>query len=126
MPRTGHVVAAGVLKIGEVADRAGVSVRALRYYEEQGLLRTVRTSAGHRLFDETAVDRVQFFQQLYAAGLTSGNIAQLLPCIDSGHTDREQRAMLHEQRARLRDRLDDLAAAIARLDTVIAATDTHP
>ncbi|MFE5310835.1 MerR family transcriptional regulator [Isoptericola sp. NPDC056573] len=109
-----------------MAERAGVSVRALRYYEEQGLLATVRTSAGHRLFDETAVDRVRFFQQLYAAGLTSGNIAQLLPCVDSGHTDHEQRAMLREQRERLRERLDDLTAAIARLDTVIAATDTHP
>ncbi|MFI2102970.1 MerR family transcriptional regulator [Isoptericola sp. NPDC019693] len=125
MRSAGSVVDDGVLKIGEVARRAGVSVRALRYYEEQGLLETVRSSAGHRLYDETAVERVRFYQQLYAAGLTSGNIAQLLPCVDSGHTDHEQRAMLHQQRALLRDRMDDLAAAIARLDTVIAEADAR-
>ena len=36
------------MRIGEVAERAGVSTRALRYYEEQGLLESDRTSSGQR------------------------------------------------------------------------------
>ncbi|WP_433445286.1 MerR family transcriptional regulator [Nonomuraea sp. CA-141351] len=66
-----------------------VDVRGRR----QGLLRAERTPAGQRVYQESDVDRVRFYQQLYAAGLTSCNIAQLLPCIQSGHTDADQRAM---------------------------------
>jgi DNA-binding transcriptional MerR regulator len=36
----------GMLRIGQLAKRSGVSVRALRYYEEQGLLQAERTPAG--------------------------------------------------------------------------------
>jgi DNA-binding transcriptional MerR regulator len=115
-----------VLKIGQLAKRCGVSVRALRYYEEQGLLRAERTPAGQRVNQESDVDRVRFYQQLYAAGLTSRNIAQLLPCIELGHTDAEQRAMLREQRDRIQARVDELAAVLERLDELIALTRTHP
>src|SRR5690606_30779200 len=77
----------GVMRIGELAGRAGVSVRALRYYEEQGLLRPERTSAGQRVYPESAVERVRFFQDMYAAGLSSRHLAELLPCVDTGRTD---------------------------------------
>ena len=117
------------MRIGEVAQLAGVSVRSLRYYEQQGLLRSDRTPAGQRIFDESAVDRVRLYQQFFAAGLTSGQIAQLLPCIDSGHTDAEQRAMLRGQRARIQGRMDELAAVLGRLDDLIGTaeptTSTH-
>jgi DNA-binding transcriptional MerR regulator len=115
-----------VLKIGQLAKRSGVSVRALRYYEEQGLLRAERTPAGQRVYQESDVDRIRFYQQLYAAGLTSRNIAQLLPCIELGHTVAEQRAMLREQRDRIQARMDELAAVLERLDGLIALTRTHP
>lgn len=115
-----------MLKIGQLAKRSGVSVRALRYYEEQGLLRAERTPAGQRVYQESDVDRVHFYQQLYAAGLTSRNIAQLLPCIELGHTVAAQRAMLREQRDRIQARMDELAAVLERLDGLIALTRTHP
>jgi DNA-binding transcriptional MerR regulator len=115
-----------MLRIGELAERSGVSVRALRYYEEQGLLDADRTPAGQRVYPESAVDKVRFFQQLYAAGLTSRNIAGLLPCIDTGHTDAEQRRMLHQQRNRIQGKLDELNAALGRLDDILAIVSTHP
>ena len=115
-----------MLRIGELAERSGVSVRALRYYEEQGLLDADRTPAGQRVYPESAVDKVRFFQQLYAAGLTSRNIAELLPCIDTGHTDAEQRRMLHQQRNRIQGKLDELNAALGRLDDILAIVSTHP
>jgi DNA-binding transcriptional MerR regulator len=115
-----------MLRIGQLAEHSGVSVRALRYYEEQGLLEASRTPAGQRVYPESAVEKVRFFQELYAAGLTSRNIAGLLPCIDTGHTNAEQRRMLHEQRDHIQGKLDQLSAALGRLDDIITVVSTHP
>src|SRR3954447_15369494 len=115
-----------LIRIGEVARAAGVSARAVRYYEQQGLLISERSPSGQRLYRQDAVTLVRFFQQMFAAGLTSRRIAELLPCWDSGHTDAEQRAMLRDERDRIQAKVDDLQAALDRLDEVIAITDTHP
>ncbi|MET9114469.1 MerR family transcriptional regulator [Streptomyces longwoodensis] len=115
-----------LMRIGEVARGAGVSVRAVRYYEQQGLLTADRSPSGQRLYRQDAIARVRFFQQMYAAGLTSRRITELLPCWDAGHTDADQRAMLRAERERIQARIDDLVAARDRLDQVIALTDTHP
>ena len=40
------------MRIGELAERAGVSTRALRYYEEQGLISARRAHNGYRDYDE--------------------------------------------------------------------------
>ncbi|MEE1793753.1 MerR family transcriptional regulator [Streptomyces sp. BE308] len=121
-----EAAAGRLIRIGEVARGAGVSVRAVRYYEQQGLLIAERSPSGQRLYRQDAIARVQFFQQMYAAGLTSRRITELLPCWDSGHTDAEQRAMLRAERDRIQAKADDLQAALDRLDEVIAVTDTHP
>jgi DNA-binding transcriptional MerR regulator len=113
------------VRIGEAAKRAGVSVRALRYYEEQGLLTSGRSRGGQREYDQEAVDRVRFFQQLYAAGLPSRRIAELLPCVDTGTTTGDQRAMLTTERARIQQRVDELNTALARLDELIVAAEAR-
>ncbi|GAA1848204.1 MerR family transcriptional regulator [Myceligenerans crystallogenes] len=123
---TTDAVDARPIRIGEVARDAGVSVRAVRYYEQEGLLTPRRSPSGQRLYPRDAVVLVRFFQQMYAAGLTSRRIAELLPCWDIGHTNAEQRAMLRAERARIRAKLDDLQAALDRLDEIIEVTDTHP
>jgi DNA-binding transcriptional MerR regulator len=115
-----------LIRIGEVARGAGVSVRAVRYYEQQGLLVAERSPSGQRLYRRDAISLVRFVQQMYAAGLTSRRIAELLPCFDSGHTDAEQRAMLRAERERIQAKIDDLQGALDHLDEVIAITDTHP
>lgn len=71
------------MRIGELAERAGVSVRSLRYYEEQGLLTSTRSASGQRHYTDYEVERVTFIQRLYAAGLSSRTITELLPCVDS-------------------------------------------
>lgn len=108
------------MRIGELATRAGVSVRALRYYEEQGLLAAQRSPAGQRHYSEPAVERVRLFQHLFAANLSSRTIAELLPCIDANVSTPESRARLAAERDRIDAQIAELAIARDRLDAVIA------
>ncbi|MFE4970574.1 MerR family transcriptional regulator [Kitasatospora sp. NPDC056651] len=68
------------MRIGELAHLTGVSTRLLRYYEEQGLLRPDRTTAGYREYGEEDTVRVWQIRSLLAAGLSTRVIGELLPC----------------------------------------------
>ncbi|MFJ6651091.1 MerR family transcriptional regulator [Streptomyces sp. NPDC091290] len=115
------------MRIGELARRTGVSERSLRYYEEQGLLRAERTPGGHREYREGAVDRVVRIQQLFAAGLCSAKIEQLLPCMrdeDGGPSEVATSELVTElkaERARIDRMITDLRRSRRALDGVIEA-----
>ncbi|WP_406436781.1 MerR family transcriptional regulator [Streptomyces sp. NBC_01613] len=113
------------MRIGELANKAGVSTRALRYYEEQGLLQPQRTTSGQRVYSESAVDRVGIIQQLYTAGLGSRLIAVLLPAIDARHVDPELLQRLLDERSRIKAKVAELQDAGRRLDMLINLA-THP
>jgi len=66
------------LSIGELAERSGISVRALRLYEAEGLIKPVRTQAGRRVYQAGDVARLQQILLLKKAGCTLGQIGQLL------------------------------------------------
>jgi DNA-binding transcriptional MerR regulator len=108
------------MRIGELAARAGVSVRALRYYEEQDLLAADRSASGQRHYAPGAVDRVRLIQQLYAAGLSSRTILEFMPCIHSGVSTPETLARLAAERDRIDAQIDGLRDTRDRLDAVIA------
>jgi DNA-binding transcriptional MerR regulator len=76
------------MRIGELADASGVSTRSLRYYEEHGLIRSERTAGGWRDFDSSMVERVVMIQHLFAAGLRSATINELLPCLEAPPEER--------------------------------------
>jgi DNA-binding transcriptional MerR regulator len=78
----------GTMRIGELAEASGVSTRSLRYYEEQGLIRSSRTPGGWRDFDASMVERVVLIQHLLAAGLSSATIGELLPCLEAPPEER--------------------------------------
>ncbi|MFG2073331.1 DNA-binding transcriptional regulator, MerR family [Nonomuraea maritima] len=113
------------MRIGELAARSGVSVRALRYYEEQGLLEAYRSASGQRRYPEAAADRVGLIQTLYAAGLSSRTIAELLPCVDAKESTPESRARLAAERDRIDAQIAALTRTRDRLDAVIASS-VHP
>jgi DNA-binding transcriptional MerR regulator len=113
------------VRIGELAMKAGVSVRALRYYEEQQLLYSQRSPSGQRHYPDPAVERVQLIQMLYGAGLSSSTIAHLLPCVDAKESTPESRAILAAERARIDAQINDLIRTRDKLDDVIAST-MHP
>ncbi|MFD5319436.1 MerR family transcriptional regulator [Streptomyces sp. NPDC127098] len=113
------------MRIGELASRANVSARALRYYEQQGILRSERTPSGQRVYPASAVERVRLIQQFYAAGLSSRTIATILPCVDTGHAQAEVLERLRAERARIATMVGELQEAGRKLDRVIELAE-HP
>lgn len=107
------------MRIGELARRSGVSVRALRYYEEQHLLASQRTPGGQRDYAPEAPDRVQLIQELFAAGLSSRTIVELLPCVTTGTATPAMLERLTTERDRIGERIQDLSRAQHKLDRVI-------
>ncbi|MEU3983973.1 MerR family transcriptional regulator [Streptomyces sp. NPDC026672] len=117
------------MRIGEVAEAAGVSVRALRYYEEQRLLASTRTSGGQRQYPDGAVERVRMIQKLYAAGLPSRLVREVLPrCMHEGDVSSGFAEHLVAERDRIDRQINDLTEVRTRLNDIIAtAVDpTHP
>jgi DNA-binding transcriptional MerR regulator len=115
------------MRIGDLARESGASVRSLRYYEEQGLLHSVRTSSGQRTYDDDAVERVRMLRRLYTAGLTSTTIAALLPCVDSPSTEttRETVALMRREHDRLGAGIADLLRTREQLAVLIAGAAAH-
>ncbi|MFD3910791.1 MerR family transcriptional regulator [Streptomyces sp. NPDC058603] len=113
------------MRIGELATRTGASVRALRYYEEQNLLTSERSPGGQRHYPESAVDRIQLIQQLYAAGLSSKAIVELMPCVVDGNATPELLDRLSMERDRIDGNIADLVSTRNRLDSVIAGAGTQ-
>lgn len=76
------------LPIGEVATRAGVSVSALRFYEERGLIESTRTEGGRRRYDRGVLRRLAFVQVAQRVGLTLEEIGRALDTLPEGkHLD---------------------------------------
>ncbi|MFD7081784.1 MerR family transcriptional regulator [Streptomyces sp. NPDC059918] len=115
------------MRIGELAARAGVSVRSVRYYEEQGLLASTRSASGQRHYTDEEVERVVFIQRLYAAGLSSRTIAELLPCVDSPSEEASDTALtrMAQERDRLSGHIADLIRTRDALDGLMATTRAH-
>lgn len=65
------------MKIGELAKRAGVSVRTLHYYEEIGLLKPDRTLSGHRCYSRSAIESLQQVRSLRQLGFGLSEITAL-------------------------------------------------
>lgn len=109
------------MRIGELAARTGASRRALRYYEQQGLLVSARSSSDQRYYDETHVERVKLIRTFLTAGMTSKAIAQLVPCMTEPNGERARTALtsMNRERARLSSAIDDLTAAREALDRLI-------
>lgn len=110
------------MKIGELSRITGASVRSLRYYEQRQLLLSRRTTGGQRIYDHDAVERVTLIKELFAAGVSSDAVVQLLPCIHSGTATPAMVERLTQERARIDAEVHRLTATRDRLDRLIVTT----
>jgi DNA-binding transcriptional MerR regulator len=118
------------MRISELARRTGTTPRALRYYEEQGLLRPERHANGYRWYDHRAVHQVGHIRLLLSAGLGTTAIAEILACVPDDRTVLapkcpELRDALMQERARISGSIDRLAAARDVLDRLIGRGTTR-
>jgi DNA-binding transcriptional MerR regulator len=99
-------------RISQLAERTGVPATTLRFYETAGLLPAERTAAGHRVYDEGAVERLAFIGTSKHLGLPLEEVAELLAVWESG-TCADVRADL---RPRIAARRGDAERRIAELE----------
>jgi MerR family Zn(II)-responsive transcriptional regulator of zntA len=116
------------MKIGEVATRAGVPAKTIRFWEDQRLLSPPdRTPAGYRDYDPEILERLAFISHAQVAGLTLEQIRQVLdirgngepPCVHVTAVVTERLAEVEAritELTRTRDQLRDLAKRAATQD----------
>lgn len=113
--------------IGELSRRTGVGAHLLRHYEAQGLLAPSRGANGYREYTDDAVLTVTQIRGLIEAGLSTDDIAFLLPCATGEGPDLEPCAELVAMlRARLHGldgRIDALAHSRGALHSYLQATE---
>lgn len=110
------------MRIGEAASVAGMTTKALRFYEDRGLLNAKRTSNGYREYDDDTTARLEFIRRGRAAGLTLSQIREVLalrdrgtaPCVHVQCLLAEQLAMLDKQLAELQALRSTVAALTAK------------
>lgn len=105
------------MQIGEIAERVGLSLRTIRFYEEVGLvIPDARSSGGFRLYSESAVARFELIKKMKPLGFSVEEIGELLGILDAledhAETAARQAALerLEEVRARVVERLEELEA----------------
>ncbi len=93
-----HTRPVNTLKVGQVADEAGVGVQTLHYYERLGLLpKPNRSDANYRLYSSETIRRVRFIKKAQAIGLTLDEIKRILDLKDHGREPCRQVAELGEK-----------------------------
>jgi len=108
VPRYGSIV--GAVRVGEVAERAGVNIETLRYYERRGLLPAPqRAPSGHRRYDEETVRFLRAIKEAQAVGFTLAEIAEYL------RAARRSTAPSETLRVRTAAKIDDIDARVAAL-----------
>ncbi|MFW6695536.1 MerR family transcriptional regulator [Streptomyces sp. MAR4 CNX-425] len=114
----------GGMKIGELSARTGVSVRLLRYYEEQGLLVPERTPGGHRVYGPDAPETVGRIRRFLGAGLSTRLIGEILGCVCGSEEEIEPclSPLLLERLHGMDQEMDRLALTRESLASLVAAT----
>ena len=115
---------AGLVHIGEVAARPGLSHRTIRYYEEMGLVSPVRrTEGGFRLYDDAGIARLQLITPMKPLGYSIGQIGELLRALDTVRAPDDDAgaheaalAALEAAHAEAERRIADLRSALVRAE----------
>ena len=97
-----------LLPIGEIAERSGVSVPTVRFYEERGLVRSVRTAGNQRRFERHTLRRIAVVRAGQRFGLTLSEIGEALATLPVDHppTKRDWTRMSTRWHALLTERIE--------------------
>lgn len=109
----------------EMADRTGVTIDTLRYYEKEGLLQNVaRASSGHRRYSENDVLWIEVLRCLRATGMTIDQLRHYCELGAQGdHTAPARQQILREHRAVVEEQIAERKAALELIDHKIHVYD---
>ncbi|WP_344314277.1 MerR family transcriptional regulator [Fodinicola feengrottensis] len=107
--------------IGELAALAGVSTRMLRYYDQQGLLASQRSSNGYRRYDETDLRAVRQIRTLVENGFALEETRPFVDCLRAGYASADVCAASQEAYVRKLADLDDGIDRLQRTRADLAA-----
>lgn len=104
--------------IGELAARAGVGARTIRFYESAGLVPPPpRTRGGYRDYDEDALNRLAFIRRAQSAGFTLGEIRDVIRLREKGTAPcTHVRGVLDDKAAAVQRQIAELRAVKRELD----------
>ncbi|WP_128380159.1 MerR family transcriptional regulator [Streptomyces cavernae] len=105
------------MRIGELAERAGTTTRALRYYEARGLLPARRNSNGYRTYDEHDLKLLRQIRTLQDCGFDLEETRPFVECLRAGHPEGDS---CPASLAVYRRKLSELDALIGELQAVRA------
>ncbi|MCL6250629.1 redox-sensitive transcriptional activator SoxR [Altererythrobacter sp. KTW20L] len=109
------------ITIGQLSARTGVAVSAIRFYEEKGLIHSVRTSGNQRRFLRGDIRRVSFILIAQRLGLALGEIEQQLASLPDGRnpTQADWQRISRNMREQIDKRIGLLTRARNQLDQCI-------
>ncbi|WP_428672759.1 redox-sensitive transcriptional activator SoxR [Roseibium sp.] len=109
------------LSIGELADRTGLSVSAIRFYEEKGLVHPARNSGGQRRFLRADIRRLSFVLVAQEFGFSIAEIAAQLSRLPEGRapTKADWTRIGRDFRKHLDERIERMTALRNKLDACI-------
>lgn len=114
--------ARGGLRSGEVAERAGVNIQTLRYYERRGLLvEPVRSVGGHRLYPSETVVLLNVIKAAQRLGFTLDEVAELIDAGRRRHPSPDLRQRANGKIAEIDRKIADLVAIRTTLTEVAEA-----
>ncbi|MFC7550782.1 MerR family transcriptional regulator [Plantactinospora sp. GCM10030261] len=112
----------GGLRSGEVAERAGVNVETLRYYERRGLIaEPARSVGGHRAYPPETVTLLGIIKAAQRLGFTLDEVAELLETGRRRHPPPDLQARARAKLAEIDQKISDLKAIRGQLELVVAA-----
>ena len=100
------------MHIKELAEQAGVTVKAVRYYESRGLVRPQRATNGYRTYDDADVRIVREVRALLSLGLTAEQTHPFVECLRAGN---ERADVCPASLSAYRDRIADIDDRISEL-----------
>ena len=110
------------MNIGEVAERSGVPAKTIRYYEEIGLVRPVRSDNGYRAFRETDLHKLAFLGRARALGFSIEDCRLLLALYeDQSRESAQVKALAEGHLARIDEKIAQLEAMRATLAHLVSA-----
>ncbi|MGC6482325.1 MAG: MerR family transcriptional regulator [Synechococcus sp.] len=114
---------APALRIGQVAEAAGLPVKTVRFYCDEGLISTVgRSSGGYRLFDPSVVNELGLIRALRAMDVPLPELKRILDVRRSGHCNCSALKTIIQTRIQSIDqRLTELVAMKAELAQLLGS-----